>query len=460
MSALRDPCLHCPNPTPLGPAYDSLSMNSPAKRSVATLGPLLLVALAVFIILSAGNKGSVEPGRPEALYAGLPSYRDHYGAAVATDGSVVLVGAPAVHTHRTHPGTAYVFAYSNSTWSSSPLEPSVPPPNKQLFGSALAIDGPLAVVGAPATGSGQGAAYVFALSANEWIPEAVFTGPGEQSFGASVAVSGDTVVIGAPDAGTVYVYTPCNAAGSGDETAPDSEYGWMRQQLTSASAVEGGGFGTTIAADEGLIAVGAPNENEGAGTVTVFRNEKDEWLPVTLPNVSGLSGLGSSLDLDLPHLVAGAPDSTVLHNDEAIESAGRVLVWTITDDGSWTGPLEPLAALWEPKAGTRLGSSVALLNGAVAVAMEGRPQWHNLSTPFIVVSDIDHPEAATPYSYTQLASQQASENVSVAMAGDLLIVGAPHDDSAQWMNMTSLRHQYPAPGSAWVFHRTMPEAEP
>jgi hypothetical protein len=426
-------------------------MNSPAKRSAVTLCPLLLVALAVLVILTASNKGSAEAGQPEALYAGLPSYRDRYAAAVATDGSVVLVGSPGARVGGGYPGTAYAFSFDGTDWSPAPLVPSTSPTNGHLYGTALAVDGPLAVVGAPGTARGRGAAYVFIHTGDDWVPEAVFGPPGEEGFGTAVAVCGEMIVVGAPDAGAgaVFVYTRADG-----DTDAATEYGWVEQRLTSPSYADGAAFGAAVAVDEDLIAVGAPNEAGGAGTVTLFHNDGNDWLPVTLPSVSGLSGLGSSLALDLPHLIAGAPTSPLGQDDKTITSAGRTLVWTRLEDGGWTDPAEPLAGLWDPQPGTLLGNSVAVFEGTAAVAMEGRFRWGNLTNPFVVVFDIDDPSTAAPWVYSQVASLRVSEQVSVDLAGDLLVVGVPNDDSAQWMNMESLAGFYPALGSAWVFDIT------
>jgi FG-GAP repeat len=68
------------------------------------------------------------------------------------------------------------------------------------FGSDIAIDGNVAVVGAPSDSS-LGVAYIYERSGNDWVEKARLQ-PNDQdfylpgAFGRIVAVSGDTVVVG------------------------------------------------------------------------------------------------------------------------------------------------------------------------------------------------------------------------------------------------------------------------
>jgi len=316
-------------------------MNCLATRIGAALTTVLLTVLAVVTIVGAGNRGSLAAGQPESLYAGVPSYQDCYADAIATDGSSVIVGAPRARVGGGHRGAAYAFSSTGSTWSPIPLQPAVDLTKGDLYGAAVAVDGPVAVVGAPGTAHGRGAAYVFLRSEVDWVPEAVLTAPSERSFGAAVAVSGETIVVGAPDAGAgaVFVYTRSTEANITDDA--DLDYGWVAQRLVSPSGTDGGAFGTAVAIDDDVIAVGAPNESAGAGTVTVFEKRGSEWSPTTIPALPGLTSLGSSVDLDLPHLVAGAPESPVVRGDDTIAATGRVLVWTRSVNGDWSDPSSP-----------------------------------------------------------------------------------------------------------------------
>ena len=73
------------------------------------------------------------------------------------------------------------------------------------FGRAVAVDGNVAVVGQPFTGTGInpcGSAFVFVRSGGTWTQAATLvpdvSTPNDE-FGWSVAISGDTVVVGSPE---------------------------------------------------------------------------------------------------------------------------------------------------------------------------------------------------------------------------------------------------------------------
>src|SRR5215475_16053425 len=91
-----------------------------------------------------------------------------------------------------------------------------------LFGSAVAISGDTAIVGAPSNDinvdADQGAAYIFVRSGGNWTQEARLKAPlgaAGDYFGGAVAISGDTAIVGAylddtvanVNQGVVYVFT-------------------------------------------------------------------------------------------------------------------------------------------------------------------------------------------------------------------------------------------------------------
>jgi FG-GAP repeat len=77
------------------------------------------------------------------------------------------------------------------------------------FGSDIAIDGNIAVIGAPSDSS-LGMAYIYERSGNDWIEKAKLQ-PGDQDFyrpggfGRTVVISGNTIVIGTPG-NAIYVF--------------------------------------------------------------------------------------------------------------------------------------------------------------------------------------------------------------------------------------------------------------
>ena len=169
---------------------------------------------------------------------------DSFGFAVALQGSTLLIGA-AQPTNSVN--AVYVFTESGGTWSETQrLVPSGG--GGEDFGAAIALDGSRAVVGAPlATVGGvfgAGAAYVFEASGGVWAEVQRITADdvGEMvGFGTAVALDGATALVGAPilfqdgRSGGAYVFE--EESGS-----------WNQVQKLSVGA-ESDGFGGAVALD-------------------------------------------------------------------------------------------------------------------------------------------------------------------------------------------------------------------
>lgn len=124
-----------------------------------------------------------------------------FGRALALDGDRLLVGAPGYDRS----GQAFVFRYDpiGATWEEEEdLTRLIPFPGPQLgdgFGFAVALDGDVAVVGAPNEDSFTGFAYVFERTSLGWGLSAVLSGQAPAAnlyFGTSVDVDGDAIAVG------------------------------------------------------------------------------------------------------------------------------------------------------------------------------------------------------------------------------------------------------------------------
>jgi hypothetical protein len=128
-----------------------------------------------------------------------------FGTAVALDGDTALVGAP---DHQRLPsflttGAAYVFVRNGTTWTQQAGLLANDGDGGDQFGAAVALDGDTALVGAPnnaVTVGGQGAAYIFTRNGTSWTQRqrllASDIAP-DDHFGNAVALSGDKALIGA-----------------------------------------------------------------------------------------------------------------------------------------------------------------------------------------------------------------------------------------------------------------------
>ena len=129
---------------------------------------------------------------------------DVFGISVSLSGNTAIVGATA-HDIGANPdqGAAYVFVRSGTTWTQQARLAAADGAASEYFGSAVALSGNTAIVGASRQNIGanidQGAAYVFVASGNTWIQQAKLTaadGAAFDYFGSSVAISGDTFLVG------------------------------------------------------------------------------------------------------------------------------------------------------------------------------------------------------------------------------------------------------------------------
>ena len=196
------------------------------------------------------------------------------GLALASD--TLLIGAPAVDGMRAGgPGKVHVYSRDGAgPWSESTTLGSE---GFENFGSAVALDGNTAVVGASVAG-GSGAAYVYEQSSATWNRTATLTpsnGDDGDEFGHTVAIRDGRALVGAPDADG-------STAGSGAAYVFDGSDGWSgseSQRLVSTDGETGDEFGSGLAlsASVGTVFVGA-RESDGAkddsGAVYVFDSEK------------------------------------------------------------------------------------------------------------------------------------------------------------------------------------------
>ena len=129
----------------------------------------------------------------------LPPAGRQITSEVSTDGDTVVVGAPSDDVALSNAGAAFVFTRTGSTWSFRTALSNPNPIASQNFGAGVAVQGSVLIVGASRT---RPEAVVFAGSGSTWTDQAVLT-PSDvgmdtgHRFGDFVALDGDTAVVGA-----------------------------------------------------------------------------------------------------------------------------------------------------------------------------------------------------------------------------------------------------------------------
>jgi hypothetical protein len=241
--------------------------------------------------------------RPVATLSGRSGQFLGTAVALSGDGQEALVGAPTAGAG--FGGAAYLYAERAGSWPATPIASFPSTSSGEGFGSSVALsaDGRVALVGTQFTGSGHGAAYLYAESSGSWptTPSARFIGSGDEGLGYSVALSADgrVALVGAPFEsdvnGAAYLYT--ESAGS-----------WPKAPAATFNGSLGQGLGSSVelSADGQVALVGGPGALLGGGTANVYSESAGRWhaSPVTAFRGGSGESLGSSVALSADGRVA------------------------------------------------------------------------------------------------------------------------------------------------------------
>jgi hypothetical protein len=310
----------------------------------------------------------------QLLSAASPVQGDTLGSSIAIDGQVVVAGVP-TRENQANPGVLSVGSVvifrleAQGDWSQEQELFADDAAAGDNLGSSVAIDGDVAIAGAPMDDDGPtvevGSAYVFRYNATtgSWSQEAKLeasdAASGDQ-FGTSVAIQGDTAVIGAPfkdtftvdAAGAVYVFKKVGST-------------WNQVQTFSASMPEDEDyFGRSVAIDGSRIVIGGTRSGTSSpGKVWVFKLNGTTWeqeaeIEPDTPPASG-DNFGLSVDIEGEIIIAGAHE-----NDDAASNSGAAFVFSYSG-GSWIQQQQLTAC--DASGGESFGFSVSLSAGNLVV---------------------------------------------------------------------------------------------
>ncbi|UCD75010.1 MAG: hypothetical protein JSV91_14630, partial [Phycisphaerales bacterium] len=353
-----------------------------------------------------------------------------FGSAIAVYEDVAVIAARGWYGDT---GAAYVFRSDGAVWSEEAKLTASDSAFDDRFGTSVAVEGDVVIVGAirDSYGSeGVCSAYVFRYDGQNWAEEAILIGSDTiegDAFGMSVAISGEVIAVGATDndghRGAVYVFRR-----SGDV--------WIEEAKLVASDAEGWEeFGRTVAMDDDVVIVGAPDDRYGKGSVYVFRRVGSEWVEEAkiYHELTYVKRFGRGLALDGEYALVGAPCDHYL-------GSGSGMAFIYHYDGSeWTLVHELVRA--DPGSHDEFGLAVALKGDTAAVG-----------APTLIDTESTAPGYACVFTYDGSAWVQEARLLSsdlakkdnlgcaVALAGDQVLVGALGDDD-----------QGLSSGSAYVF---------
>jgi hypothetical protein len=291
---------------------------------------------------------------------------DLFGSALAVAGADALVGAPA------HQGTGAVYAFSEvaASWSEIDKLVAFDAESGADFGRSVALDGATALVGAPLHDEGgevdAGAVYVFGFDGSSWVFQEKLPAPAGSGvgghFGAAVALAGDLAIVGAPGEG------PVGAAHVYERVGGNWGYGGALPP-----PAQGARFGQVLRlrADRALVSAVDPAAT-APGAAFLYQRNGSVWTPTDLMVAAPPDGFGLGIALGDDIAFVGAP--------YAGADVGTVAVFTYAG-GGWThvGALDPQPASAGARFGAAVGSDRDLViggapsaDGALGSALAGR----------------------------------------------------------------------------------------
>ncbi|HEY0544983.1 MAG TPA: FG-GAP-like repeat-containing protein, partial [Pyrinomonadaceae bacterium] len=399
--------------------------------------PRFVAALSLVASLCLMSNMNARAGRPAASPAAtdsvlqailsFPNFAagDRLGYSVALSGNTAIV-ASLNHRPTGSPaqGTAAVFQRTGLTWSlqAELVSNETLLPNLS-YGNSVAIDGDIALVGAPRIlpggGGIPGVVYVFRRSGGVWTQQQRIVGD-NSSFGLSVAISSDTIVVGIPysnSAGEAVVYRYNGST-------------WTEEaRVIGPERTPGDEFGHSVAINGDTIVVGAWADNTNAGydtgSATVFGRNGTTWtqqafLTASDPHVEDF--FGSSVAINGNTIVVGASsaDAPGVLNSGAVYVFGR-------NGATWSETTKLVAT--DAHGGDKLGSSISI-NGNTIVAganFYDLPNRQDTGAAYIFQRN-NNVWAQSGVQFTDDGAANDIYGNGVAISDNTIITGAPQFD--------------------------------
>jgi hypothetical protein len=308
------------------------------------------------------------------------------------------------------------------------------PGGQDFFGSNVAVQGDLAVVGAFNADNSLGAAYVYRRESGIWVQRTKLVAEdrsADSEFGENVKISGDRIAIGAPGdrngIGAVYIFRRTGNT-------------WTQEaKLTANDPAENSFFADSIAFNHDMLISGADGASAPgaafAGAAYVFRRNGASWtqeakLVANDPSVGAAFGLGTAI-VDQDTLAIGASGA---------QASGAVYLFQ-RRRGAWFQQSRLLPS--SPEQGQFFGGNLDVSGNSLVVGAQFAATAGDIRTGAAYVyrraGDLWTEEARLVPTETQARSFATR----VAITGATIVAGAPFtDDPGQTSG-----------GSAWVFRR-------
>jgi len=415
---------------------------------VAVSGTTVLVGASGDDVGGNANQGSASVFAVADSPAG-----DAFAISVALDGDTALVGAWRDDSAgNTDQGAAYVFVRGGATWRLQDRLVASDGAAGDHFGWSVALAGDTALVGAlddDVDGRvDQGSAHVFVRSGGLWHRQASFAaadGAAGDAFGSAAALAGDTALVGAwlddigavADQGSAWVFTR-----SGTSWTPQAK-------LSVADGATFDSFGIAVALGADRAVVGAPDDNVSmttGGSAFVFVRSGASWSLER--RVNGLLGgpderFGRSVALSGDTLVVGAENSYF----KPTGTTGSAYVF-VRSGSDW--PLQAQLVAPDGATGDRFGRAVGVAGDVAVVGADA----DDIGASFDQGSAWVFTRSGTTWTPRQrlLATGGAAFDAfgtAVSVSGGSVLLGAPGDDVLSSVDQGSA-HLFVRVGDLWI----------
>jgi hypothetical protein len=358
---------------------------------------------------------------------------DWFGFTVAVDADFAVIGAPRDNGYT---GSAYIFKYNNGNWTQQAKLTASDGTAGDYFGSSVSISADHAIVGAPASNSDTGSAYIFEYNNGNWTQQAKLTvsdGHINDWFGQSVSISGDCAIVGAWlndtagfNAGSAYIFYRHQGG---------TNHWGQQARLTAADAIPNERFGYSVSINGEYAIIGAIGDDPYSsisnytGSAYIFRHNGSAWTQqakLTASDGAASDVFGYSVATDGYYAVVGA-----CWNDDNGTNSGSAYIFEPNEinPDNWNQIANLTAS--DAAASDYFGCSVAIGGGHALVGAYGNDSSSGSAYIFA-------PNEINPDNWNQKAKLTASDanagdyfGFSVAIGtGRRAIVGAYGNDDS------------------------------
>ena len=347
-----------------------------------------------------------------------------FGSAVAIDGDVAVVGSEGDDDLGAFAGAAYVLRWNGVEWADEQKLIGSQVQNGDLFGAQVDVEGVwIAVTSAYASPHASGEVYLFRFDGTAWNEVQKLSSPspeGLDSFGRFLDLDGDRLLVG--ESGD----EPCGfldcARGAAHVYQYDGSTWNLEQTLKPQDLMDGDYFGIGGAIEGDRILVSSPYADDVAvdqGAVYTFEWNGASWverLKTTLAAPAASDVFGWDLALDGDRVCIGAPTTWF-----ASTGPGAAYVF------EWNGTTWQERQKFVPSVGVLgdwFGISVALEEDSLLI---GAPHNRLIGSAFAYRHDGTAFTAETRLR-DSLGTAGDDFGTAVAIDGPRAFVGAKHDD--------------------------------